>query len=146
MAKNTAMKYEEEGPHPIDIHVGGRVRMQRLLVGMTQTQLADTLGLTFQQVQKYEKGTNRISSSKLYEISGVLGVDPGFFFEDLPGHRGKERRKLAARTQEELMHVITTPDGIDLLRSFGRITNKEIRQKIVSLTRTISQQGEFFDE
>ena len=71
-------------PHPVDVHVGARVRLRRTLLGMTQTDLADALGLTFQQVQKYERGTNRISASRLYDMCRVLDVTVEFFFEDMP--------------------------------------------------------------
>ena len=79
----------KRNPNPIDVHVGNRVRMQRMLVGMSQEKLGEHLGLTFQQVQKYEKGSNRVSASKLYQMAQVLGVPVQFFYEDLPGSRSE---------------------------------------------------------
>ena len=72
-------------PNPVDVHVGGRVRLRRMLLGMSQEKLGEHLGLTFQQVQKYEKGANRIGASRLFELARILGVNVQFFFEDLPG-------------------------------------------------------------
>ena len=77
----------QKTPNPIDVHVGNRVRMRRMLVGLSQEKLGDSLKLTFQQVQKYEKGSNRISASRLYQIAQVLGVPVQFFFDDVPADR-----------------------------------------------------------
>ena len=79
-----ARSVTESGPHPVDIHVGGRVRLRRTLLGMNQGKLAEALGLAFQQVQKYERGANRISSSKLYQLSQILDVPVSIFFDDMP--------------------------------------------------------------
>lgn len=128
----------EEGPDPVDIHVGGRVRAQRLLVNMTQTELAEALDLTFQQVQKYEKGTNRISASKLYHIARVLGVDPGFFFEGLPTLNKKKSKE--DKTRNEITSVIQAPDAVRMMRNFGQIENPELRRGLLSLTQTIKRE------
>src|ERR1700709_1304619 len=80
-----SVSFEDRSPNPIDLHVGARVRMRRKLLGMSQEKLADALGLTFQQVQKYERGANRVSASKLFEISRFLDVAPAYFFDGLAG-------------------------------------------------------------
>ena len=87
----------KKAPNPIDKHVGSRVRMRRMLLGMSQEKLGEALGLTFQQVQKYEKGTNRIGASRLQQISSILGVPVDFFFEGAPGRRGDGGRTAASR-------------------------------------------------
>src|ERR1700682_68634 len=79
----------KDGPHPTDTHVGERVRMRRMMLGLSQTKLGDALGLTFQQVQKYEKGRNRVGASRLQHISEILQVPVGFFFERVPHERGQ---------------------------------------------------------
>lgn len=131
------MKYEDdnEGPNPVDVHVGQRIRMRRLMVGVTQTQLADELGLTFQQVQKYEKGTNRVSASKLYAICKVLSVPPEYFFEGLPkiGEPSRKQQKVSDEA-----HILSTADGIELMRSFKKIDQKPIRRHIVGLVKSLA--------
>src|SRR5580700_7111498 len=87
---------EKKAPNPIDRHVGSRVRMRRLMLGMSQEKLGDGLGLTFQQVQKYEKGTNRISASRLQEMSYILQVPVPFFFEGAPQTAGQSRKHAEA--------------------------------------------------
>ena len=124
-----------DGPNPVDIHVGQRIRMKRLLAGVTQTQLADELGLTFQQVQKYERGTNRVSASKLYAICKVLSVPPEYFFEGLPSTVSHNRAK-APRVNEGEM--LSTPDGVELMRSFQKIPHKPIRRRIVGLVKSMA--------
>ncbi len=135
------MKYEDdsEGPNPVDIHVGQRIRMRRLMVGVTQTQLADELGLTFQQVQKYEKGTNRVSASKLYAICKVLTVPPEYFFEGLPkiGESSRKQQKVADEA-----HILSTADGIELMRCFKKIDQKPIRRHIVGLVKSLAAELE----
>ncbi len=131
------MKYQDEndGPNPVDVHVGQRIRMRRLMVGVTQTQLADELRLTFQQVQKYEKGTNRVSASKLYAICKVLTVPPEYFFEGLPkiGSSSPKRQTLADEAS-----FLGTTDGIELMRSFKKIHTKPVRRHIVGLVKSLA--------
>lgn len=126
-------------PDPVDVHVGQRIRMRRLMVGVTQTQLADELGLTFQQVQKYEKGTNRVSCSKLYAICKVLDVAPEYFFEGLPstvdGRRSRRRDAADAA-------ILNTPDGIQLMRSFRNIRQKSVRRHFVGLAKSMADEAQ----
>jgi transcriptional regulator with XRE-family HTH domain len=123
------------GPNPVDVHVGQRVRMRRLMVGVTQTQLADQLDLTFQQIQKYEKGTNRVSASKLYAIGQILKVPPEYFFEGLPpiGGSGGGKNKIVDET-----HILTTADGIELVRAFKKIQQKPLRRQVLGLVKTLA--------
>lgn len=105
------MSEDTEGrrPNPVDLHVGGRVRMRRKLMGVSQEQLADSLGLTFQQVQKYERGANRVSASMMWEIAQALEVSPGYFFQGLPGRLTEE-----TPADRELRAFFNTAQGHDL--------------------------------
>jgi len=118
-------------PNPIDIHVGKRVRMRRLMLDMSQETLAEALGLTFQQVQKYEKGSNRVGASRLKKISEVLQVPVSFFFEGLANRgAGKER---GTEAWDYVADFVASADGLALSRSFSRIRNAKLRRSIIDL-------------
>jgi transcriptional regulator with XRE-family HTH domain len=119
----------------IDRHVGSRVRMRRLMLDMSQSSLANELGITFQQVQKYEKGTNRIGASRLEHTAFALKVAVAFFFEGLPDFTDKSVR--AAAPSDELDKFMTTREGLDLARAFTRITKPAMRRKIADLVEEI---------
>ena len=112
----------------VDRHVGSRVRMRRLMLGLSQTQLGDALGLTFQQVQKYEKGTNRISASKLQHICQILQVPVAFFFEGAPGGVGG-----TTESPSYVNEFLATSDGVALTKAFTRIENTKLRRLIVGI-------------
>ncbi|MCZ4094019.1 MULTISPECIES: helix-turn-helix domain-containing protein [Sinorhizobium] len=129
----------KKDPNPIDTFVGSRVRMRRLMVGLSQEKLADGLGITFQQVQKYEKGTNRIGASRLQAIADILGVHPSFFFQ-------REDDKAPARdgvsdVQEsnEISSFVASKEGIALNRAFLKIADPVLRKKIISLVAAMAQ-------
>ena len=126
-------------PHPIDVHVGGRVRLRRKFNGMSQEELAKSLNLTFQQVQKYERGANRVSASKLYEISRALRTSVAYFFEgyepEIGSHEGFE--------QEDAVNAfLATSEGIALAEAFPRIANPKHRRRIVDLVRALSEDAD----
>jgi transcriptional regulator with XRE-family HTH domain len=124
-------------PDPIDKHVGGRVRMRRLMLDMSQTALGDRLGLTFQQVQKYEKGTNRISASRLQQTSEILQVPVSFFFEGLPqstDHGGKQKDPFP----DYVFAFLTTSDGLALASAFMNIPSAKLRRCLVQLVEQIA--------
>lgn len=121
--------------HPIDVHVGGKVRLRRKFLGLSQQDLADAIGLTFQQVQKYERGSNRISASKLYEIGRVLTVPVGYFFAELTDP--PESLELA-RTEKAAHIFLMTPEGIELAEAFPRIKAAKQRRKILELVRSLA--------
>ena len=125
-------------PNPIDKHVGGRVRMRRLTLGMSQEQLADALGLTFQQVQKYEKGANRISASRLQHISHTLQVPIAFFFEGSPHEPSSRSSMDAAPSPNYVNDFLATADGLALTRAFMRIRDAKLRRCIVHLVEQIN--------
>ena len=127
----------KKGPNPIDKHVGSRVRMRRMMLGMTQEKLGDGLGLTFQQVQKYEKGTNRIGASRLQHIARILQVPVAFFFEGAPNDA--EVNGLAeAPSPAYVSDFLATSDGLALTKAFMRIGNARVRRRIVELVESIA--------
>lgn len=123
----------------VDCHVGARVRMRRMTLDMSQTDVASHLGVTYQQFQKYEAGVNRISASKLQQIGNILQVAPSFFFEELPEPDGGE----ASPLQEwPIMKFAATADGLALARAFGRIRDPAVRRAIITLVQELADPEE----
>jgi transcriptional regulator with XRE-family HTH domain len=127
-------------PNPIDIHVGGRVRMRRMILGMSQERLGEQLGITFQQIQKYEKGTNRIGASRLQNIAGVLSVPVSYFFENAPTHTGAPG--LGDGGNGHVADFQPTSETIQLNRAFVRIGDPRVRRRILDLVRSLAGDGE----
>ncbi len=125
MARRTTAK---DGPHPIDVHVGSRVRLRRTLLGMTQTQLGERLGITFQQIQKYERGANRISASRLYQMSHILDVSVSYFFDDLD-------EGASAWSPDDIMLKRET---LELVRAYYRIGGPAVRKRLFELTKAMA--------
>src|SRR5690348_14642450 len=125
-------------PNPIDKHVGSRVRMRRMMLSMSQEKLGDALDLTFQQVQKYEKGTNRIGASRLQQISHILQVPVSFFFEGLPEHGAKPSADAAVVSPSIVADFLATRDGLDLVRSFTAIKSAKLRRRVVELVEEMA--------
>src|SRR5712691_6570351 len=134
MAKNA--------PHPIDKHVGNRVRMRRMMLGMSQEKLGDGLGLTFQQVQKYEKGTNRIGASRLQHIAHILQVPVVFFFEGAPRVPGFSGTSDEAPSPAYVSDFLASSDGLALVKAFTRIKEAKLRRSIAALVVAIAGDGE----
>ena len=138
----------ENRPSAIDVHVGSRIRLRRILLGMTQDSLASALGLTFQQIQKYERGANRVGASRLFDISRVLGVPISYFFDDMPdglseipvsGPRG--RRYHLAERQEAFTGIdeqLTSREAMELVRAYYRITDPVIRGRMLDLIKSMA--------
>jgi transcriptional regulator with XRE-family HTH domain len=125
----------------VDKEIGSRVRMRRMLIGMSQEKLGEMLNLTFQQVQKYEKGTNRISASRLVDIARVLGVSIGYFYEGLAGEKKDGFAEDASPPY--VSAFMSTPEGLQLMRSFTRIKSSRLRRGIVQLVMVIgAEEGE----
>jgi transcriptional regulator with XRE-family HTH domain len=130
----------KKAPNPIDKHVGSRVRMRRMMLGMSQEKLGDALALTFQQVQKYEKGTNRIGASRLQQISLILQVPVAFFFEGAP-HLSEEAALTSVEGAPSPTYVsdfLATSDGLSLTKAFMRIPDAKLRRRIVDLVQQIA--------
>ena len=124
-------------PNPIDKHVGSRVRMRRMMLSMSQEKLGDALGLTFQQVQKYEKGTNRIGASRLQQIANILQVPVSFFFEGAP-HTAHSSGMAEAPSPAYVSDFLATSDGLSLTKAFMRIKSSKLRRRIVDLVEQIA--------
>mgnify|MGYP001366481154 CR=1 FL=1 len=128
-------------PNPIDIHVGNRVRLQRMLIGISQEKLGERLGLTFQQVQKYEKGINRIGASRLFELSRVLGVPVQFFYDEAPlgSSAPVATPGFAERGPDsQVFEFLSSREGLELNRAFSRITDPKVRKSVLDLVRSLA--------
>jgi transcriptional regulator with XRE-family HTH domain len=131
----------KKAPNPIDHHVGSRVRMRRVLLGMSQEKLGEALGLTFQQVQKYEKGTNRIGASRLQQISKALGVPPSFFFDGLPTG-DTHPTGFSESGSSHVVKFLSTTEGIQLNKAFARIRDPRVRKRIIDLVVSLAGEEE----
>lgn len=137
----SVVKMARREPNFIDVHVGNRIRMRRQIVGMSQEKLGELLGITFQQIQKYEKGSNRISASRIYYAAKTLGVPVQFFFEDLPGldnHGGFGE----PRDEDSVMTALMNLDGVQLAKAFRDADSSGKRKLIASMARLIADSKE----
>jgi transcriptional regulator with XRE-family HTH domain len=130
----------KKAPNPIDKHVGSRVRMRRMLIGMSQEKLGEALGLTFQQVQKYEKGTNRIGASRLHHIAGILGVTIDFLYQGAPKMGGDSSGAAEEQASADLSEFLASHDGIELMKGFIAIRDAKVRRKVVDLVASLGEQ------
>lgn len=128
----------KKAPNPIDKYVGSRVRMRRMMLGMSQEKLGKSLNLTFQQVQKYEKGANRIGASRLQQISQILHVPVAFFFEGAPNIAADQGGFGEAPSPAFVADFLATSDGLALTRAFMRIQDSRLRRRIVDLVEAIA--------
>jgi transcriptional regulator with XRE-family HTH domain len=132
--------------HPVDVHVGARVRQRRTLLGMSQEKLGQAVGLTFQQIQKYERGSNRIGSSRLFEFSKVLDVPPSYFFEEMPvnvlvtksgGQRGRRGMAEAASPFEDDKDPLIKRETLELVRAYYKITDGRVRKRVFEMVKVL---------
>ncbi len=135
-------------PNPIDIHVGSRVRFRRMLLGMSQEKLGERLGLTFQQVQKYEKGVNRIGASRLFELANVLGVNVQFFYDEAPEFG--EHKAVPGMAEEPSTDYVggflKSREGIELNRAFAKISDPKVRRSVVELVKSLADEDAYHGE
>ena len=124
----------KKAPNPIDKHVGSRVRMRRMMLGMSQEKLGESLGITFQQIQKYEKGTNRIGASRLQHIARVLTMPVSYFFEGAPGGGDDDEQTMTGG----FLEFLGTRDGQTLIESFSKIADAELRRSVVDLVQRMA--------
>ena len=133
-------------PNPIDVHVGSRVRLRRTLLGMSQEKLGDAIGLTFQQVQKYERGANRIGASRLWDLSRVLDVPVSFFFDDMIEGTAAQSPRMLAGTVEEPASFEADPmtkrETLELVRAYYRITDPQVRNRVFELAKALASASE----
>ena len=143
----------ESRPSPIDVHVGGRIRLRRTLLQMSQERLGDALGLTFQQVQKYERGANRVGASRLFNLSRVLDVPVSFFFDDMPAASGTGASIGAGATMPAMMgggfaeaqegfgappdDLFSRKETVELIRAYYRITEQPVRRRVLDLIKSM---------
>ena len=144
-ARKSSGRMASEGfPNPIDVHVGARIRLRRTLLGITQVTLAEAIGLTFQQVQKYEKGSNRVSSSRLLDVANALDVPISYFFDEMSA-------AVQGQTPSELMRTKTRPENdqeqdplarwetLELVRAYYRIVDPAVRKRVFELTKAVAK-------
>lgn len=131
-----------KAPNPVDRHVGSRVRMRRIMLGMSQEKLGEGLGLTFQQIQKYEKGTNRIGASRIQQISEILQVPVSFLFEGSPGSVSDAEAYGESPSPAYVADFLATSEGLALIRAFTRIPDIKLRRAIVDMVELIGERDE----
>jgi transcriptional regulator with XRE-family HTH domain len=122
----------------VDSHVGTRVRLRRMLLGMSQEKLGESLGLTFQQVQKYEKGVNRIGASRLFDLAQVLGVPVQFFYDELGHNDHPAMTGFSERTETYVVDFLGSREGLELNKAFVRITDAKVRRSVIDLVRSLA--------
>ena len=127
-----------KAPNPVDKYVGSRVRMRRIMLGMSQERLGEALGLTFQQIQKYEKGTNRVGASRIQQISEILQVPVSFLFEGGPSGAAGTDGFSEGASPTNVSDFLATSEGLALTRAFTRITDAKLRRSIVDLVEQIA--------
>jgi transcriptional regulator with XRE-family HTH domain len=132
-ARRRGVKYD--GPNPADVHVGARVRLRRTMLGMSQEKLGEALGLTFQQVQKYERGANRVGASRLWEMSRVLDVPVSYFFEELDGTPAAAAHDLGELDSDPM----TKRETLELVRAYYKIADPTVRRRIFELTKALAR-------
>lgn len=136
-----------QGPDPVDVHVGARLRLRRNLLGLSQEQLGTASSLTFQQIQKYERGANRISASRLYQLAKILNVSVSWFFEEMPA-TSKNSQELSDSDQSSLEgtpadnQVLQRRETLELIRAYYRITDPKQRRKVYDLVKSMAAGGE----
>ena len=126
-------------PNPVDIHVGSRVRLRRTLLGMSQEKLGTAVGLTFQQIQKYERGANRIGSSRLFQFAQVLDVPVSFFFEDMPEEIARSQPGASLNASESFQQdQFARRETLELVRAYYKIRNPNVRKRVFELTKAVA--------
>jgi transcriptional regulator with XRE-family HTH domain len=135
----------DRSPNPVDRHVGLRIRLRRKELGVSQERLADSIGLTFQQVQKYERAANRVSASKLWEMARALKTSIAYFYEGL-GDPGAIESPSAAGERQSVHDFLLTPEGMELAAAFPKIRRARVRRRILDLARALAEEAEEIEE
>jgi len=135
-------------PNPIDVHVGGRIRLRRTLLGISQTTLAEAMGLTFQQVQKYEKGNNRVSSSRLVDVANALDVEVPYFFEEMSAGVGVQTPSALLKAGQRPATIdnendpLAKRETLEFVRAYYKIQDPAVRKRVFELTKVIAKSSE----
>jgi transcriptional regulator with XRE-family HTH domain len=138
--RKKTVKNKKGGPNPIDIHVGARVRLRRMILGLSQESLGKSLGLTFQQVQKYEKGVNRVGASRLFQLSNLLDVPVQFFYDDYDVKTGSRSFGMAEPDiGDAFMKFVNSPEGVQLCRHFSAIEDPQVKKRVLDLVKSIAE-------
>jgi len=124
-------------PNDVDAHVGSRLRQRRMLLGISQEQLAEMLGLTFQQVQKYERGTNRVSASRLFQLARALDTPITWFFDEMESDRGGDKEKAASAEDTDPM---SRRETLELVRVYSRIDDRKVRKKLYEMAKALAEE------
>ncbi len=135
MIEDDRKQSRQKAPNPVDIEVGARIRTQRRILGMSQSKLAEALGVTFQQVQKYEKGTNRVGASRLQHMATILNVPVSYFFS---GEHTSTSDGALPNPGNEITEFLVTTEGLDLNRAFVRISSGLVRKRVVGLVKSLA--------
>ena len=128
--------------NPIDAHVGNRMRLRRMLIGLSQERMGEMLGLTFQQVQKYEKGVNRIGAGRLYQIADILSVPVSYFYEGFVGEGDKAHAANDDQATKPVMEFLSSGEGLQLTLAFMRIKDGKVRKRVIDLIKSLSDSVE----
>lgn len=132
------MSMTKSSPDPVDIHVGSRVRLRRTLLGMSQEKLGKALGLTFQQVQKYERGANRIGSSRLFQLSRILDVPVSFFFDEMAPETTRKADGMAEENRQVFeVDKLSRRETLELVRAYYKISDPSVRKKIFEMVKAV---------
>lgn len=127
-------------PHPVDTHVGKRLRLRRTLLGLSQEAVGSAIGVTFQQVQKYERGINRMGASRLYDFSKLLNIPVSYFFEGFQGAEGQKTATGMAEESSEFEHDISTSrEMMELTRAFNTIKDPQVRKRVLELVKSLTE-------
>ena len=142
--RRTKKQPSRKGPHPIDVHVGSRVRLRRNLLGMNQTKLGKAIGFTYQQIQKYEWGVNRVGASRLFHLSRALDVPVSFFFEDLSPEAagdGKRRARGLGEAPAEVLEpdLLSKRETVELIRAYYRVTDPKLRKRVLDFLEAVGE-------
>ncbi|HWA03656.1 MAG TPA: helix-turn-helix transcriptional regulator [Rhizomicrobium sp.] len=129
----------KKSANPVDAQVGSRVRLRRTLIGMSQERLGELLGLTFQQVQKYEKGVNRIGAGRLFDVARILGVPIDYFYEGVAGQLAGSRG-FSENSEAPIMEFVSTGEGLQLTLAFMRIKDPKVRKRVLDLVRSLAEE------
>ncbi len=126
--------------NPVDAQVGSRVRLRRMLIGMSQERLGELLGLTFQQVQKYEKGVNRIGAGRLFDVARILGVPIDYFYENVSSQLGQGRGFAESDESPPVMEFVSSGEGLQLSLAFMRIKDSKVRKRVLDLVKSLAEE------
>lgn len=138
-AKATRRAKKRQGPNPIDVHVGSRMRLRRMILGISQDKLGQSLGLTFQQIQKYEKGVNRIGAGRLFDLAELLDVPIQFFFDDYGDMIGAPAGLAESDPGDAFMELLSSPEGVQLCRYFSSIKDQQVKKRVLDLVKSIAE-------